>query len=118
VKDPVNSAELAHDQKQTEASRVYDSHKEEALSLIVEDFMAGEKVRGLSRRGYGLQDFLEDQTDLAELVSAAIIKQDDFRFLTAEIERRLKAKFEDFDAVSDRCWELDQYERERAKERE
>jgi nitrogen fixation protein len=116
VTDPINAA-AEHDRKQTENSKVYDSYKEEALTSIVEDLMAGGKKIWLKGWRLGLKDFLEEQADLAELVAAAQISRDWHAF-DAEIERRLRRVLEDSDAVSDRCWELDQYERERAKERE
>jgi GH35 family endo-1,4-beta-xylanase len=112
MKDPVNVSEAFHDQKQTEASKVYDSYKEEALTSIVEDLMAGLKVDGL-----GLQDHLEGVYGLTEEVSAAIIRND-FTMLKDRIDTFLRRKLEDSDAVSDRCWELDQAEKERMKERE
>jgi hypothetical protein len=109
MKDPVFTAEAAHDRKQTENSKVYDSYKEEALTSIVEDLMAGEKMDG-----WTLQDYLESWAfTIPEHLAAAIIKND-FGAIKNEIERQLRKVFEDSDAVSDRCWELDQYERERA----
>jgi hypothetical protein len=110
MKDPVNVSEAAHDRP--DAERVVNSYKEEALTSIVEDLMAGEKVDG-----WTLQDHLENWAwTIPEILAAAIIS-DDYTTFENEIERLLKAKLQDSDAVSDRCWELDQAEKERAQER-
>ena len=112
MKDPVHVAEAAHDSP--ENSKVYEGYKEEALASIVDDLMAGEKANG-----WTLHDYLECDIEpwLPGIVAAAIISGDFVKFKD-EIELKLRNVLEDSDAVSDRCWELDEAERERAKERE
>jgi len=92
TKDPLYQAELAHD-----CGVDAEPFMREALDCLIDDLMVGLKPKGL---GWGLQDFLEDQEDLAELVSAALITCE-YSVLDAEIERRLRQELEDHDIIHD-----------------
>jgi hypothetical protein len=98
MSDRVNLEEVLHDTSGVDPT----PYMVEALNDIVDRLLSGERVGK-----FGLQDFLEDQIDLAELVSAAVVTHD-FSVLDAEIERRLRVALEDDDAVHDRAVELAQ----------
>ena len=106
--DRNNVEEARHD---TEGVDV-EPYLKAALDSIIDDLMAGQKARGLR---WGLQDFLADQADLHELVSAATISRD-WTALEAEIDRRLRAQLADHDAVAERAMELDEDARSGADE--
>lgn len=100
--DGNSAAELLHDQApsaRADASRWFLA---DALDDVVERMLVAQKVQGLN---LDLPCFLEDQDDLVELVSAAIVSRD-WPAFDAEIERRLRRHLQDSEVVAERAEEL------------
>lgn len=98
TRDPVYASELAHDTAGVDAGPFMQA----ALDSIVEDIMAGEKVRGLA---WGLHDFLAEQDDIAELAAAVIISGD-FASFKDMIEAKLRVSLADADVTHDLAAQL------------
>src|SRR5262245_58756926 len=98
------------DRQQAENERNYEAFKEEAVRSVLEDLMEGKTVGK-----FDLQDFLSVQDDLPELVRILLVRKNDwgkespglaYGNFSIEIERRLRAKLEDSEAVEERAAEL------------
>lgn len=98
-KDLIYAAELAHDSG-VDASPFLG----EALESIVDDLMTTGKARGLK---WGLQDFLEHQSDVGQLLTKILTttSRDDEVLAVGDvrkwIEDRLRQELEDADVTHD-----------------
>jgi len=112
--DSASAAEVRHDRESTARAEVATPYLAEALDDVVERVMGAQKVPGLR---LDLQCFLEDQADLHELVSTAIVSRD-FKALDELIEKRLREHLQDDEAVLDRADEIARDRAEAARERD
>jgi hypothetical protein len=85
----------------------------EALDDVVERVLGAQKVPGLR---LDLPCFLEEQADLHELVSTAIVSRD-FQALDELIEKRLRVALQDNEVVLDRADEIARDRAEDARDR-